>query len=106
MDIATELDGYDIYHANFIAPQANEITDNSSNITQAKAFVESLDLSSRGFSNLTQAYIDELDYLADEGVQLESYSVAIPRAQEYYGTMMDICSKQPIAFTQTAIIQT
>ncbi|WP_312634824.1 hypothetical protein [Oscillibacter sp.] len=86
VDIATELDDYDIYHANFIAPQANEIIDNSSNITQAKAFVKSLDLSSRGFSNLTQAYIDELDYLADEGVQLESYSVAIPRAQEYYGT--------------------
>ena len=57
----------------------------NSRVSQAKVFVKSLKLENKGFIGLEDAIISELGTLAVNDVQLGSYSVALPRATEYYG---------------------
>ena len=82
---------YDFFTIDFESEDRYALSPNSnvfaaSRISQVKEFVQSLDLESKGFIGLDTAIYSELDSLFKEGVQLESYGVALPRmTTEYYG---------------------
>lgn len=85
-----DSDGYNFYTIDFddndgvVNLHDSEVAVNS-RVSQAKVFVKSLELENKGFIGLEDAIISELDTLAVNDVQLGSYSVALPRATEYYG---------------------
>ncbi|MPM14574.1 hypothetical protein SDC9_60938 [bioreactor metagenome] len=79
-------DGYDTYSINFSQTDVHALSENANHIDEAITFVQSLALDEKGFLELENAFITELEVLASEGIQLKSYAIALPRAEEYYGT--------------------
>ena len=85
---ANGTSGYDFYtidSSDTDSGYSNSRTYEYLEISRTKDFVKSLSLESRGFSELESVILDELDSLESGGVQLETYTVALPRATEYYG---------------------
>lgn len=76
--------GYDEYTLSFTQSRSNLSLDEK--IEQAREFVYSLDLDSKGFNGLESALMQELESLVTEEVDLGTYVVNLPRADEYYGT--------------------
>lgn len=61
---------------------------NVDNITQAKEFVKNLNLESRGYSNLQNTLIKNLDNYSKDNAYLENYTVYLANSStgEYFGT--------------------
>ena len=81
---ANDNKGYDCYSINF-ASTASAVNATDSNIEQAKDFVKSLALDEKGFIGLEDSIMDELEMLDRESGNISSYSVLLPRSNEYYG---------------------
>lgn len=59
---------------------------NIDNIDRAKNMISSLNLTSKGFTGLEEACLNELDNISDKETYLENYSVYLPKSDVYYGT--------------------
>lgn len=80
---------YDAYTISFSDEDDQIATygaEHRSKIDRAIDFVKSLDLSDRGFYGIEDVYINELNALAADGVELKSYSVYMPRDGVNYGS--------------------
>lgn len=80
---------YDKYTIDFTAPTARTASNDESRISEAISFVKSLGLAGTEFSYIEEACLVELEAYRDSEVELNSYSVLVPKsdaAEKVFGT--------------------
>ena len=85
------IDDYEQYKIEFTDDQVNILADTdtkNNSIDEAIEYVKSLNLDSLGYSYIEEACLNELAAYKENEVELDSYTVLVPkaRAKKYFGT--------------------
>lgn len=79
---------FDLNHTQSLKTRGLKTESNEQKIDAVVSYVESLNLGDRGYSNIEEACLLELEGYKNDGVELEKYTVLVPktRSMHYYGT--------------------